>query len=83
MISFDEFVKIRDEERKIKSKERLKEVLDKIRQKKMENDNDDYQRYLKIRNEGRLNEILEKVKRNKLDRDYKEYLIYIKNDMNI
>jgi|LakMenEpi03Aug12_release.lakeMendotaPanAssembly.Ray.scaffolds.fasta_scaffold81379_5 hypothetical protein len=78
MLSFNEFVKIRDEERKIKSEERLKEVLNKIRQKKMEKDNNDYQRYLTIKNEGRLNEILDKIKKNKLDRDYKEYLNYIK-----
>ncbi len=74
MLSFDEFVKIKDEERKIKSEERLKEVLNKIRQKKMEKDNNDYQRYLTIRNEGKLNEILEKIKKKKIDRYYKEYL---------
>ena len=80
MISFDEFVIIRDEEIKNKYAEKLKEVLNKIRQQKMEKDNDDYQRYLKIRNEGKLNEILEKIKKKKLDKYYNEYLNYIKNN---
>ena len=78
MLSFEEFVKIREEERKLKSAEKLQEVLEKIRKKKMEKDNDNYQRYLKIRNEGRLNEILDRIRKKKLDKDYQEYLIYIK-----